>query len=86
MTIEEYEEKCGKGEWYSDILQYLKEGTYPKSAVKNVQLTIRRLSTNYIICSERLYRRSYDGIHLLCITAKEAHQIIEEVHESSYGP
>ena len=57
MTIEEDEEKNGEGEWYSDILQYLKEGTYPKSTDKNDQLTIRRLSTNYIICGERLYRR-----------------------------
>ena len=44
------------------------------------------MSTNYIICGEGLYRRSYDGIHLLCVTAKEAQQIIEEDHESSYRP
>ena len=44
------------------------------------------MSTNYIICGQRLYRRSYDDIHLLCVTPKEAQQIIEEVHESSYGP
>ena len=81
MTIEENEGKNGEGEWYSDILQYLKDGTYLKSVDKNDQLTIRRLSTNYIICGERLYRRSYNGIHLLCVTAKEAQQIIKEVHE-----
>ena len=86
VTIEEDERKSGEGEWYSDILQYLKDGTCPLSADKNDQLTIRRLSTNYIICGERLFRRSYDGIHLLCVTAKEAQQIIEKVHESSYGP
>ena len=67
MTIEEDEEKNGEGEWYLDILQYLKDGTYLKSADKNDQLTIRRLSTSYII-----YRRSYDGIHLLYVTTKEA--------------
>ena len=60
--------------------------TCPKSVDKNDQLTIKRLSANYIICGERLYRRSNDGIHLLCVTTKEAQQIIEEVHESSYGP
>nr|XP_023872018.1 uncharacterized protein LOC111984633 [Quercus suber] len=38
--IEEDEENNGEGEWYSDILQYLKDGTYPKSANKNDQLTI----------------------------------------------
>nr|XP_023895401.1 uncharacterized protein LOC112007300 [Quercus suber] len=86
MTIKEDEEKNGEGEWYLDILQYLNDGTYLKSADKNDQLTIRRMSTNYIICGERLYRRSYDGIHLLYVTAKEAQQIIEKIHESSYRP
>ena len=35
MTIEEDEGKDGECEWYSDILIYLKDGTYPKSADKN---------------------------------------------------
>ena len=35
MTIEEDEEKNREGEWYLDILQYLKDGTYPKSTDKN---------------------------------------------------
>ena len=55
MIKEEDERKNEKGEWYSDILQCLKNGTYRESADKNDQLTIRRLSTNYIICGERLY-------------------------------
>ena len=72
MTIKEDEERNGEGEWNSNILQYLKDETYPPSVDKNDQLTIQRLSINYIICGERLYRRSYDGIHLLCVTTKEA--------------
>ena len=86
MTIEEDEGKNGEGEWYSNILQYLEDGTYLKFADKNDQLTIRRLSTNYNICGERLYRRSYDGIYRLCMTTKEAQKIIEEAYESSYAP
>ena len=86
MKIEEDEEKNGERELYSNILRYLKDRTYLKSADKNDQLTIQRLSTKYIICSDRLYRRLYDGIHFLYVTAKEAQQIIEEVLESSYGP
>ena len=54
MSIEEYEGMNREGEWYSNILQYLKDGTYPKSIDKNDQLTIKRLSTNYIICEETL--------------------------------
>ena len=86
MTIEEDEERNGEAEWYSNILQYLKDRTYPKSIDKKDQLIIQRLSTNYIICGERLYRRLYDGIYLLCMTAKEAQQVTAEVHDSSYKP
>ena len=85
MSIEGDGEINREGEWYSDILQYLKEGTYLKSTDKNDQLTIRRLFTNYIMCYERMYRRLYGGIHLLCVTAKEAQQVIKEVHELGYG-
>ena len=35
MSIEEDEGMNSEGEWYSDILQYLKDGTYPKSVDKN---------------------------------------------------
>ncbi|XP_075669992.1 uncharacterized protein LOC142639741 [Castanea sativa] len=49
MTIEEDEGKNREGEWYSDILQYLKDVTYPPSADKNDQLTIWKLSTDYIL-------------------------------------
>ena len=35
MSIKGDEEINREGEWYSDILQYLKEGSYPKSANKN---------------------------------------------------
>ncbi|XP_075633627.1 uncharacterized protein LOC142606110 [Castanea sativa] len=71
MTKEEDEGKSEEGEWYSEILLYLKDGTYLPYIDKNDQLSIQRLSTNYIICGERLYGRSYDGIYLLCVTAKE---------------
>ena len=35
MSIEGDKEMNGEGEWYSDILQYLKNGTYSKFANKN---------------------------------------------------
>ena len=35
MTIEGDEGMNREGEWYLDILRYLKDGTYPKFANKN---------------------------------------------------
>ena len=72
--------------WYENILKYLEEGTYPESASKTYKLTIRRMAMQYILCGKRLYKRSYDGLHLLCVTETETRKIIEEVHKGSYGP
>ena len=57
MKIEEDEGKDGEGEWYSNISQYLKDGTYPEYVDKNDQLTIRRLSTNYIIYGKKALQK-----------------------------
>ena len=35
MTIKEDEGKDGEDKWYSNILQYLKNGTYSESVDKN---------------------------------------------------
>ena len=72
-------------EWYADILQFLKHGTFLDTTDKNERVTICRMAITYILCGEKLYKRSYEGIHLLCVTKKEAQHIMEEVHESSYG-
>ncbi|MBY3556044.1 ribonuclease HI family protein, partial [Modestobacter lapidis] len=72
--------------WYHDIWIYLKEGEYPEGASHNDRRTLRRLASHYIICGNRLYRRSYEGIHLLCVNEIEAEKIIQEVHEGVGGP
>ena len=81
MSIEEDEGMNREGEWYSDILQYLKDGTYPKSADKNDQLTIRRLSTNYIIRRERCWYRILFALNLRAGPRK-----IQKYYFLSMGP
>ena len=43
------------------------------------------MATQYILCGEQLYRRSYDGVHLCCLKKKEAERVIEEVHQRICG-
>ena len=81
MSIEEDEGMNREGEWYSDILQYLKDGTYPKSTDKNDQLTIRRLSTNYIIRRERCWYRILFALNLRAGPRK-----IQKYYFLSMGP
>uniref|UniRef100_A0A2N9HKR9 Uncharacterized protein n=1 Tax=Fagus sylvatica TaxID=28930 RepID=A0A2N9HKR9_FAGSY len=63
-----------------------RDGSYPLTTSKVEKQTIRRLAMQYILCGEKLYRRSYEGVHLLCVTKREGEQIIEDIHEGAYGP
>uniref|UniRef100_A0A2N9H6P2 Integrase catalytic domain-containing protein n=1 Tax=Fagus sylvatica TaxID=28930 RepID=A0A2N9H6P2_FAGSY len=83
-TLETFTEE--ENIWYHDIHQYLKGGSYPLTTSKVEKQTIRRLAMQYILCGEKLYRRSYEGVHLLCVTKREGEQIIEDIHEGAYGP
>ena len=53
--------------WYHDIHQFLSYDTYPESASAKDRRALRQLVTQFFICGEALYRRSLDGMLLLCI-------------------
>ena len=53
--------------WYHDIYQFLRSGTYPEVATAKDRRAPRQLATRFVICGETLYRRSTDGMFLLCL-------------------
>ena len=53
--------------WYHDIYQFLISGTYPEVATAKDRRASRQLATRFVICGETLYRRSTDGMFLLCL-------------------
>ena len=53
--------------WYHDIYQFLRSGTYPKVATSKDRRALRNLATRFVICGYTLYRRSVDGMLLLCL-------------------
>ncbi|KAI8529928.1 hypothetical protein RHMOL_Rhmol11G0013500 [Rhododendron molle] len=72
--------------WYHDIWNFIESGEYPAEAYKKDQLALRRLAAQYIICGGKLHRRSYCGMHKLCVDIAEATKIMEEIHEGVCGP
>lgn len=40
----------------------------------------------FVVCGGDLYKRSYDGIQLLCVTEEKAEKILEDVHNGVCGP
>ena len=66
--------------WYHDIHRFLSYGTYPESATTKDRRALRQLATIFVICGESLYRRSLDGMLLLCIDRATVDRVMREVH------
>ncbi|KAA3460929.1 RNA-directed DNA polymerase (Reverse transcriptase), Ribonuclease H [Gossypium australe] len=83
-NINEKEEKDDHF-WYHDILRYVKNREYSDQAIENDKRTLRRLTSDYVLDGEILYKRRKDQVLLRCVDAVEAKKILEEVHEGVYG-
>ncbi|XP_034686645.1 uncharacterized protein LOC117915187 [Vitis riparia] len=58
--------------WYHDIYQFLSCDTYPESTSAKDRRALRQLATRFVICGDALYRRSPDGLLLLCLDCTSA--------------
>ena len=81
ITVEEEEVP-----WYYDIMNFLEIGAHLDGVDKRKCHSIRTLATQYILCGGKLYRRSYDGVHLHYLKKEAAEKVMEEVHKGICGP
>ena len=73
-------------QWYHDIYQFLSCGDYPETTTPKDRRALRQLATRFFICGDALYRRSPDGLLLLCLDRASANQVMREVHAGVCGP
>ena len=72
--------------WYYDIYHFLRLGVYPKCVTTKDNRALRQLATRFVICGETLYRRSIDGMLLLCLDRASANRVMREVHAGVCRP
>ncbi|KAJ9704055.1 hypothetical protein PVL29_005372 [Vitis rotundifolia] len=72
--------------WYHDIYHFLRLGIYPEAATAKDRRALRQLAARFVICGETLYRRSADGMLLLCLDRASADRVMREVHAGVCGP
>ncbi|RVW61507.1 Retrovirus-related Pol polyprotein from transposon 17.6 [Vitis vinifera] len=70
--------------WYHDIYHFLRLGVYPEAATAKDRRALRQLATRFVICGETLYRRSPDGMLLLCLDRASADRVMREIVASSF--
>ncbi|XP_070021881.1 uncharacterized protein [Nicotiana sylvestris] len=78
------EETDGKP-WFRDIKEYLAKGEYPEHANHTQKCILRRLSNYFFHNGGNLYRRTIDLRLLRCVDAKEASNLLEEIHPGTCG-
>ena len=67
-------------------MKFLELGPYPDNADKRERHSIRMMAMQYILYGGRLYRRSYEGIHLCCLKKEEVKKVMEEIHQGICSP
>ena len=72
--------------WYHDIYQFMSCGAYPESISAKDKRALRHLATRFVVCGDALYRRSPDGMLLLCLDRASADRVMREVHARVCGP
>ena len=72
--------------WYHDIYQFMLCGAYPKSASAKDKRALRHWAAIFVVCGDALYRRSPDGMLLLCLDRASANRVMREVHVGVCGP
>ena len=72
--------------WYHDIYQFLRYGTYTEAVTAKDKRALRQLATRFVINGETLYRRTADGVLLLCLDRDSADRAMREVYAGVCGP
>ena len=72
--------------WYHDIYQFMSCGAYPETATTKDRRALRHLATRFVIYGDTLYRRSPNGLLLLCLDRASVDQVMREVHAGVCGP
>ena len=72
--------------WCHDIYQFLSCGAYLESALAKDKRALRHLAAKFFVCGDALYRRSPNGMLLLCLDRAFADRVMREVHVGFCGP
>ena len=69
---------------FHDIKVFLQTQEYPPGVSRNDKRTLRRLSSNFFLNGEVLYKRNFDEVFLKCVDRREADLLMHEIHEGSF--
>ncbi|XP_027772353.1 uncharacterized protein LOC114076852 [Solanum pennellii] len=79
------EKESDGNRWYIDVKRYLEAGKYPEKSKGSQKKTIQRMTNNFFLNGEILYRMTLDLGLLRCVDVVEDTKLLEEVHAGVCG-
>ena len=70
--------------WMDSIVLFLKEDTLPENKSKADKIR-RKAPRFWLSGDQKLYKRSFSGLYLLCIHNEAIELLLEELHEGICG-
>ena len=70
--------------WMDLVVTFLKSGTLPEDRVKAEKIR-RKVLSFWLSEDQKLYKRSYSGLYLLCVHLEVVKLLLEELHEEICG-
>ena len=80
VSVYEVEEET---DWRQPLIEYLRHGVLPDDAKKRVD--VKRRVSRFLLKNDTLYRRTFDGMLLRCLSNEEAKYILAETHAGVCG-
>jgi len=79
------EEVVDNKPWFHDIKCFVLSQEETLGASGKDKKTLRRLSSNFFLNGDILYKRNFDMVLLRCVDKREADLLMHEIHEGSFG-
>ena len=70
-------------EWTNNIIQYLRTGTLPEDPKQAHKIPVQ--AARFTLIGGHLYKRSFTGPYLRCLSHSEALYVLAELHEGVCG-
>src|SRR3989440_3101005 len=71
--------------WFYDLKEFMEKGIFSEDASPVDRMTVRKMAKNYVLIGDVLYRRSWDGLLLRCVSTKEGNDLMEKIYAGVCG-
>ncbi|XP_020410280.1 uncharacterized protein LOC109946529 [Prunus persica] len=83
ITASECEGEPDDLDWRHPIIEYLRQAKLPNDSRKKAE--VRRRATRFLYLNDTLYKRSFDGMLLRCLSKQDSTKALHDTHAGTCG-